>query len=272
MTIDVSAMWDHSQPAMSEERFREALVSASSEDALILQTQIARTYGIRRDFARAQEILASIEPQVHQAGPEAQARYWLELGRTYSSATHAPETQTEQARAQARKAYLEALSLAKAAGIDELAIDALHMMAFVDTEPEKQLEWDLEALAYVEASTQEAAKQWEGSIRNNVGYALHLLGRYDEALHQFELALAARERAGNAQSVRIARWMIAWTYRAMGHLHEALEIQLRLENEWEAAGETDPYVFEELEHVYRALGDDGKAAHYATLLAKTRGS
>jgi hypothetical protein len=49
----------------------------------------------------------------------------------------------------------------------------------------------------------------------------------------------------------------------MGRLQEALAIQLRLEREWEAAGEPDPYVWEELEHIYRALGDEPKAQFYA---------
>ena len=41
--------------------------------------------------------------------------------------------------------------------------------------------------------------------------------------------------------------MIAWTLRALGRLNEALEIQPRLEREYDEAGEPDPYVFEELE-------------------------
>jgi hypothetical protein len=57
--------------------------------------------------------------------------------------------------------------------------------------------------------------------------------------------------------------MIAWTLRSLGRLQEAVEIQLRLEREWDELGEPDPYVFEELEHLYRALGDAAKAEHYA---------
>jgi hypothetical protein len=46
-------------------------------------------------------------------------------------------------------------------------------------------------------------------------------------------------------------------------LDEAIEIQLRLEREWDEAGEPDPYVFEELEHLYRALQDGERADFYA---------
>ena len=43
MAIDLTPLWDHAQPAVSEERFRAALGTASGDDALMLRTQIART-------------------------------------------------------------------------------------------------------------------------------------------------------------------------------------------------------------------------------------
>ena len=125
------------------------------------------------------------------------------------------------------------------------------MMNMVDAEPADQLAWDEKALAYMEASSQEEAKKWEGSLRNNLGYAYHLAGRYDEALAQFRLSLAAHERSGRAANVRIAHWMIARTLRFQGKVQEAIAIQLRLEREWDEAGQPDPYVYEELEKLYR---------------------
>lgn len=270
MAIELATLWDHSKPEVSEQRFQAALATASADDALILQTQIARSHGIRRDFARAREILAAIEPQISGATPQAKVHYFLELGRTWSSATHPADSQTPQAKESARDAYLRALDIAKSSRIDDLAIDALHMMAFVDTAPADQLAWDLKAVALMENSDQADAKRWEGSLHNNVGYALHLLGRHEEALAQFTKSLAARERAGKIRGIRIAHWMIAWTLRAMGRLDEAVAIQLRLEREWDDAKEPDPYVFEELEHLYRALKDDTKAQFYAQRLRTSR--
>ena len=265
MAIDISTLWDHSNPELSEQRFRTALETANADESLILHTQIARTFGIRKDFAQAQRVLAAIEPQISESGAEAQARYSLELGRTLSSTTHSPESQTDEVKAQARASYMHAFEVAKTAKLDDLVIDALHMMAMVDSAPADQLKWGLKALEVLEASSQPAAKKWEGSLRNNVGYALHLLGRYEEALSQFKLALAARELFGNPRTVRIAFWMIAWTYRALGRIEEAIEIQLRLEREWEADGEPDPYVYEELEHLFRLQNDDERADYYAAL-------
>jgi tetratricopeptide (TPR) repeat protein len=262
MSIDISKLWDFNHPELSEERFRSTLSTASPDDALILQTQIARTYGIRGDFVRAQQILSGIETQIQHAGIKAEVYYHLELGRTYSSATHSPESQTDETRERARSAYMQAYHLAQDGKFDSLAIDALHMMTFVDTSPKEQLEWNRKALALMQSSEQEDAKKWAGSLHNNTGYSLYLLERYDEALDEFKLALAAHEQGGDPNKIRIAHWMIAWTLRALGQLNEALEIQLRLEKECDEAGEPDPYVFEELELLYKALDNREKAEYY----------
>lgn len=265
MATDLAPLWDFNKPEASEQRFRAALKSATGDDALVLQTQIARTYGLRKDFSKAQDILKSIAKDVPAAGPEARVRYALELGRTYASATHPPELQTSESRNLARASFESALEIARSAHLDGLAIDAIHMLAFVDTAPADQLKWTQQALAVVEASSQPEAKKWEASIRNNIGYALHQLGRFDEALVQFKQAVALRERGTNAGSIRVAHWMVAWTLRALGRMDEALEIQLRLERECEAAKAPDRYVYEELEILYRARGNESQAKHYADL-------
>jgi len=263
MTINLSELWDFGKPELSEQRFRAVLAVASGDEALILQTQIARTYGLRGDFAQAQQILAGLTPQIMAAGLEAQVHYYLESGRTLASAAHLPESQTSENKELASAAYLYAFDLASNGKFDTLAIDALHMMSMVDTAPEQQVEWNRRAIACMKASTQTDAKNWEGSLRNNLGYALHLLGRYEEALVEFKLALAVNAQRGNPETIRIACWMIAWTLRALERLQEALEIQLRLEKECDQAGEPDPYVFEELELLYRALNNGEQASFYA---------
>jgi tetratricopeptide (TPR) repeat protein len=265
MPIDVAPLWDYDKPEVSERRFRAALATAAGDDVLIIQTQIARTFGLRGEFAQAREVLRSIEHDIAAAGPEARARYALELGRTYASATHPQDQQTVESKQQARTCFERALAIARTAELDALAIDAIHMLAFVDTAPSDQLKWAQQALSVVEASSQPAAKKWEASIRNNMGYALHQLGRYDAALDQFERAVELRKREGDPASTRVAYWMVAWTLRAMGRNDEALAIQLRLEQEADAAGAPDPYVYEELEILYRARQDDARARHYAEL-------
>jgi Tfp pilus assembly protein PilF len=151
---------------------------------------------------------------------------------------------------------------ARAAQLDGLAIDAVHMFAFIDTAPAQQQRWAEQALAISLGSQQPAAKRWEASIRNNLGMALHGQQRYAEALAQFEQATALRRVQGDSRNIQIARWMEAWTLRAMGRLDEALAIQLALERELDAAGQSDVYVFEELQALYKLRGDADKEAHY----------
>jgi len=269
MAIDLRPLWDFAKPALSEERFRAALANAQGDDALILKTQIARSWGLRRDFDRARQILADVQPQIAQAGAEPQVRYWLELGRTWASATHKPEQLTPEAKTQARSAYDRALSIAKAAKLDGLAIDTVHMYAFIDTDAESGLKWADEGLKLAKASTQPEARRWEATLRNNRGVALNELKRHDDALAELKTALQLTEAGGNAIDIRVAHWMVANTLRLMGRLDEAREIQLRLEREWEADKDPDPYVFEELEAIYKAQGNAERAAHYAALLKAT---
>ena len=260
--LDLSALWDFGNPALSEQRFRQALAQAQGDEALILHTQIARTHSLRKDFDAARSVLRQIVPAIATAGSEARVRYHLEFGRTFASAAHDPKSLTPEAKAQARHQFEAALGIARGARLDALGIDAIHMFAFIDTAPGDQLKWGQAALEVVLASTQEGAKRWEASVRNNIGVALGQLGRHEEALGQFQQALAIRARGTNAQATRVAHWMVARTLRSLQRHDEALAIQLRLEREFDAAGQPDPYVFEELEALYRATGDTAKAEHY----------
>jgi tetratricopeptide (TPR) repeat protein len=269
--VNVGALWDFSNPGASEQRFRAALATAKGDDALILQTQIARTFGLRRDLASAKDLLRSLEPQLAGAGAEARARHALEWGRVHISAVTRPEERTPENLAAARAAYLRALAIAKDGGLDEPAIDAVHMMAFVDTAPADQLKWNQQALEMVLASTQPAGKAWEASIRNNLGQSLHALGRYPESLAQFERVLALREAAGSRpRSVYVARWLVARALRLSGRVDEALALQTQLEGQMHIVGDPDPYVLEELELIHRARGDVAKADAYAERQAAAR--
>lgn len=257
--LDLAALWDFRQPALSEQRFRTALATAQGDDALILRTQIARSWGLRGDFDAARRELAAIEPALHAAGAEARAHHALETGRSWASAAHPATARSAAADQRARQAFQQALDIARSAGLDGLAIDAIHMMAFVDTAPEDQRRWAEAALAVALASKQPQARRWEASIRHNLGYALHQLGRYPQALTEFERALALRQQQGDAAQTGVARWMVAWTLRSLGRLDEALKMQQRLAEDNTAAGTPDPYVFDELAALHRAQGREPEA-------------
>jgi tetratricopeptide (TPR) repeat protein len=200
MALDVNSMWDYERPGLSEQRFREALTEASGDDALVLRTQIARTYSLRGRIDQAHAELDAIEPQVAAAGAEVQVRVLLERGRTLRSARQPAE---------ARPLFVSAFERADAAGLEYLAGDALHMVALVESSLEGQVEWNQRTAQYASRASDPAARHWEAGAWNNLGVALNEAGRHAEALAAFEHALAAHERSGKVTSIRIAHWMVA---------------------------------------------------------------
>jgi tetratricopeptide (TPR) repeat protein len=95
-------------------------------------------------------------------------------------------------------------------------------------------------------STDPRARDWDASLLNNIGMTHADAGDHQAALAAFEEALAARERIGDPGTIRVARWMIAWSLRNLGRRDEAREIQLALKAELDAIGGSDQYVDEEL--------------------------
>lgn len=235
--MDVQSLWDFGDPARSEAIFRERLATASGDDALSLQTQIARTFSLRARFDEAHAVLDRIAPQLERAGPEPKVRALLERGRTFRSARQVDA---------AAPLFRAAVELAEAAKLEDLAIDAMHMVALAEPTTDGQLEWNRRALAAAQKAADPRARNWDAALANNIGMALHEAGRHDEALASFRTALAARERLGKVGEIRIAHWMIAWTLRALKRHDEALAILTRLEREFAADGQADGYVFEEI--------------------------
>lgn len=262
--LDLHALWDFAQPEVSEQRFRSLLPGATAEQALILQTQIARSYGLRRRLEEARALLLSLRPQLDGAGAEAQVRWQLEWGRTWASAVHERQTLPEADREIAGGAFRAAATTARAARLDALAVDALHMLPFTSADRQQDLAWNHEALALALASPQPDARRWEASLRNNIGVTLNELGRHAQALPMLQQALAALQRQqAPVERIRVGDWMVAHTLRLLGRDDEALAIQQRLERDNAADGRPDPYVFEELALLYRARGDEARAADYA---------
>ena len=262
--VTILEMWDFADPVRSEQRLRDALAGADADWQLELQTQIARTYSLRGRFAEAHRLLDEIEPRLAGARATPRLRYLLERGRTFNSAGD---------KAAARPLFLKAWELGQAAGEEDLAIDAAHMVAIVEG-GEPALDWNRRALALAQSAHDPAARRWTASLLNNMGVELNALGRHLEALAILEQALAAYRERGEARTIRIARWMVAHTHRLLGRHAEALEVQLALERELAAAGETDPYVLEEIAALYEALGEPQKARAYSERLAalKPRGT
>lgn len=259
--VDLDALWDFARPAVSEQRLRQALAAASGDDALVLRTQVARTFSLRRDFDAAHRELDAIEPLLATAGPAPRVHALLERGRTLRSADRPAE---------ALPLFGRAFDLADRERLEFLAADALHMLALVQPTPEAQIAVNRRVVAYAQNALDPRARRWDAAALNNIGVTLNETGRHQEALPVLREALAAYTRAGRPHNVRLARWMVAHTLRRLGQLDEALALQRALEADWAAAGEVDPYVFDELAAIHAAKGDVDRAAHYRALANRAR--
>lgn len=76
-------------------------------------------------------------------------------------------------------------ALADATDLRAPAADALHMMALVENGLEAQLAATRRVVDYARASSQPAARRWDGPALNNMGAALNAAGQPERALPLF---------------------------------------------------------------------------------------
>jgi tetratricopeptide (TPR) repeat protein len=256
---DIDSLWDYAQPDKSEARFRAYIDQAREEGGpdyhAQLLTQIARAQGLQRQFDEAHATLDQVQRMTAARElPVAHIRYLLERGRVYNSSGEP---------AKAMPLFKQALAAAKPEGQDFYAVDAAHMIAIISP-PAEALQWNQRAIALAENAREERAKNWLGSLYNNTGWALHDMGRYEEALATFEKALAWRQEQGQEKEARIAQWCVARTLRSLGRIDEALAMQTALATDLDTLGESDGYVEEEIAECLLALGREEEARpHFA---------
>jgi tetratricopeptide (TPR) repeat protein len=236
-------LWNYSDPAGTEQKFREILdkedIRSDLSYHLQLLTQIARTYSLRHMFTEAHAMLDEVKTALPEADL-ANVRYHLERGRT-----HNWQGEKENARAE----FESALAISEALKTDFYSIDTLHMLAIV-SKPDEAIVWNLSAMHKAETSTQEKAQNWLGSLYNNLGWGYFDKGDYDKALEIFQKGLTWQQDRSREKETLIAKWTIGRTYRAIGRLEEALQLQVDLEKESKVQ---DGYISEEIGECLLAL-------------------
>ncbi len=259
---EINKLWNYSDPAATEVKFRELLPAANDVGDVSykgeLLTQIARTYSLRRMFDKAHETLNEVEQMPLEEYPVVEARYLLERGRAYNSANE---------KFRARELFLKAWEHCKLEQLDYYAVDAAHMLAIAEHNPTVQLQWNEAAIRYAETAIDPAAMQWLGSLYNNTGWSYHDQGNYTKALKVFEKALVFRTVHNHAiNTILIAKWCVARAHRSLGNIDEALRLQQNLKAEYEKRElKNDGYVFEELALLYDLKGDTAAAKESAEL-------
>jgi tetratricopeptide (TPR) repeat protein len=148
-----------------------------------------------------------------------------------------------------------ALGTAVSPQADFHTIDAAHMIGIAEPDATDQLKWNEKALKLAEATPDERAAGWRGSLYNNLGWTYHDMGDYEQALSIFEKALAWREahHQDKPETIRIAKWCVGRTLRSLNRLGEALALQQALLAEYKGVGQTDGFVYEEIGECLLAL-------------------
>jgi tetratricopeptide (TPR) repeat protein len=260
---DFDKLWNYGKPEETEKQFRALLpaarASGNSEYLLQVQTQIARTLGLRREFESSHNLLDEVEGKLSPETLVARIRYLWERGRTFNS-DKKPET--------ASPLFVEAFDLAKSTGQEYYAVDAAHMLG-VSERDDASLFWNEKEMQVAETAADERAKGWLGSLYNNTGWTYHDTRQYEKALELFEKGLLWRQARGNEKSTLIAKWTVARTLRSLERCDEALDRQLALQKEYKASEcEPDGYVSEEIGECLLALGKKKEATrHFADAYA-----
>lgn len=242
-------LWDYSKPADTEAKFREALKETSPEknlsEHLQLLTQLARTQGLQRKFDEAHKILDEVSKQLPAQPETAHVRYYLERGRTFNSSGE---------KRNAEVCFTKAYETAKEVELDGYVVDAMHMLAII-APPDEAIALNAEAVIFAESSDKPEARNWLGSLYNNLGWGYFDTGQYEKALSIFLRALKWREEKRQPQQTFIAKWCVARALRALNRMDDALTIQLGLFEEAVTTGKNDGYVHEELGELFLHKND-----------------
>jgi len=250
--MDIDSLWEFSDPALSEERFRDALDKAEGDVRLELQTQIARTYSLRKQFDKAHTLLDEVEPQLNKSIAKANIRYLLERGRAYNSSGK---------RDTAKQYFINAWEKAQQPELDTLAVDAAHMVAITHSGTKDGIAWNKKGLALAETSSNPKAKGLLPALLNNIAWDYSDMGQNEDALEYFKKAARAWEDKthSNHRRTHIAKWSVAKCLRTLDRHEEALTILFYLE---EHMDEPKGYVYEELAENFLVQNDLERATNY----------
>jgi tetratricopeptide (TPR) repeat protein len=244
---DFIKLWDFQNPGKTETAFREILpqARASGDKGYVaeLLTQIARAQGLQRKFEDAHKTLDEAEALLTDDLKKARVRCLLERGRAFNSAGN---------KDKAKPLFMQAWEVATKANEETLAVDAAHMMGIVE-EPAKALEWNLKAIDYCEKSKNPKVTSWLGPLYNNTGWTFYEKGDYPRALELLTKAQAFYLKHGTPNQIRVAKYSVGKTLRALGKVEDGLRIQQALKAEYLELKEEDGYVDEELGECLLAL-------------------
>lgn len=253
---ELRKLWNYNDPAGTELKFRDLLPQAESsgdtEYLAQLLTQIARSLALQNKFDDAHATLDRVLQMLSKQEPSvANIRYFLERGRTFNSSGK---------RVEAMPFFQSSHDAAIAQNQIPFAIDALHMLAIAESDPRKQVEWNLKAFELVESTPVEdtASRGWLEPLCNNIGESYLLLKEYDTAYSYFQrMAEMQTARTGEVDMYTLKDQ--AKALRLGGHAEESYNIILPVFEKLSSEQNDDGYIRQELAESLYALGKTDEA-------------
>jgi len=256
--------WRYQDPLATELVFKEyeKLLNVHDDRTLLPQlfTQLARCRSLLRDKDGSEAYLQTAHSLIESLDTSEQIvpriRYHLEKGRLLN-ALNIEDRGAED--------FLSAWNDAITNHCDFYAIDAAHMLGIVKNGDES-LDWNFKAMKHAEQSQDMKAKSWLGALYNNIGWTLHGLQRYDEALQCFLNDEAWYRERHRHEEALIAHWSMAKMLRLLNRPDEALrELYVIAEERKERNLPNDGYLSEEIAECLLAKGQvDHSAPFFAS--------
>ncbi len=78
----------------------------------------------------------------------------------------------------------------------------------------------------------------------------------------FQKALEFSDQLGDPLKIRTAKWSVAKVLRVIEHTEEALEMQRKLFEEYQAEGKRNGYVYEEIAECLLVIGQEQEAQEW----------
>lgn len=201
-------------------------------------------------FDDCRATLDAVEKRLTDALPVAQIRYLLERGRAFNSANLPSE---------AKPLFRAAWEKAGEAKDTGYAIDAAHMLAIVEADPNAQMQWNLNAMRCAEQDP--AQRRWLPSVLNNLGEAFRVLREYEKALDCFENRARWLRELGKEIDI-YTKEDIARMNRLLGRLDAALSMIEPVALELKSNKQPDGYISAEYGQCLAAMGRSAEAAPY----------
>ncbi len=258
---DLREVWDFSDPAVSETRFRQLAAEAESagDDVFSAEalSQVARTFSLRNQFGDANDLLDAVEAMSAAHHPRVAVRLLLERGRNFNSSGDAEA---------ALVLFESAVPIAAEAGEHFLAGDAMHMAAIAaDIAGEER--WLQRLSDYIAREPHDGSRYWLGPMHNNLGWSYFFADQLDDAAAQFRLSgIAYAATPDKHMETLIADYALGRVLRVQGNCAEALVLQ---ESAFRAIAAEfdvqDEYLAEEAALCAAELGDRDRAKAWAQI-------